>query len=108
MEETKIVEDAMQEIKNSDETQLKEVIEKWFEATRTDGMRLGAYYISMGVYAAIQKNLSKAGKTSLRDYKRAIDDIIKIVAVQLKTEQNDSEEEVTDDGAAKESSESNS
>ena len=107
MEETKIVEDAVQEIKNSDETQLKEVIEKWFEATRTDGMKLGAYYISMGVYAAIQKNLSKAGKTSLRDYKRAIDDIIKIVAVQLKTEQNDSEE-VTDDGTAKESSESNS
>ena len=98
---------AVEEVRGADEEKLKEVIEHWFETTRTDGMRLGAYYISMGVYAAIQKNLSKVGKTSLRDYKRAIDDIMKIVAVQLKTEQNDSEE-VTDDGTAKESSESNS
>lgn len=103
MEEAKITENAVQEIKNANEEQLRGVIEKWFETTRTDGMKLGAYYISMGVYAAIQKNLVKSGKTSLRDYKRAIDDIMKIVAVQLKTEQNDSEE-VTNDGTAEDSS----
>lgn len=101
------IKEAMEEVRGADEEKLRGVIEKWFEAIRTDGMKLGAYFISAGVYAAIQKNLNKAGKTSLRDYKRAIDDIIKIVVVQLKTEQNDSEE-VTDDGTAEESSESNS
>lgn len=98
-----IIKEAMEEVRGAGEEKLKGVIERWFEATRTDGMRLGGYYISMGVYAAIQKNLNKAGKVSLRDYKRTIDDIMKIIEVQLKTAQNDSEEE-TNDRTAEDSS----
>ena len=94
----------LDEIKNANEEELRKLIESWFEKTRTDGMRLGAKMISAGVLGAIQKNLSKASKASLRDYERCIKDIRKIISVQL-TEQNDSEanevvEETTNDGTA--------
>lgn len=93
---------AIDEVKNASEGELQEVIEKWFESTRTDGMKLGAYYISAAVYGAIEKNLKKG---SLRDYQRAIKRVIEIVSVQLKQEtvQNDLEEsteEVVNDGTA--------
>lgn len=93
---------AIDEVKNASEEELQEVIEKWFESTRTDGMKLGAYYISAAVYGAIEKNLKKG---SLRDYQRAIKRVIEIVSVQLKQEtvQNDLEEsteEVVNDGTA--------
>ena len=96
--EQQILEDAVKELKEPDEEKLKEIIEKWFESTRTQGMKIGATYISMGVYSAIRKNIEKASKPSLRDYKRAISDIMRILEVQLKTEQNDSEE-LADDTA---------
>ena len=91
MEETKnqVLEDAAKEIKEANEEELKATIEKWFESTRTDGMRIGAYYISASIYGAIRKNLNKAGKISLNDYRRCIKDITKIIDVQLITEQND-------------------
>lgn len=90
MEETKMSE-VVSEIKGASEEELREVIEKWFEQTRTSGMRLGAQFISAAVYGAIEKNLKKGSQSSLRDYQRTIKRIIEIVSVQL-TQQNDLEE----------------
>lgn len=95
--EEQTIKSAVEEIKSSNEEQLQKVIEQWFESTRTSGMRIGARYIAAGIYGIIQKHTMKAGKTSLRDYERCIADIIKVIDVQLKTQQNDSEE-VANDG----------
>lgn len=100
-EETNMKE-VIEEIKNSDEDELKKVVEQWFETTRTTGMKLGAKLISAAIFGVVKKHTKKAGKVSLRDYQRCIDEIIKIIAVQL-TEQNDSEEnivteEISNDG----------
>ena len=92
MDEETNVSQAIAEIKNANEEELRKVIERWFEATRTDGLKIGAQLISAAVYAAIQKNLNKEGKTTMNDYKRTIKEITKIVQVQL-TKQNDSERE---------------
>lgn len=92
-EEVKMSE-VIDEVKNSSEEELHEVIKKWFESTRTSGMRIGAQYISAAIYGAIQKNLKNGKDSSLRDYQRAIKRIIEIVSVQLKqqkTRQSDSE-----------------
>lgn len=89
-EETNIQE-VVEEIRGADEETLQSTVEKWFESTRTVGMKLGAKFISAAVFGVIQKHLKKKAKPSLRDYERAMDEIIKIIAVQL-TEQNDSEE----------------
>ena len=80
--------------KASDEEKLQQVIEEWFERTRTQGLKIGASYISAAIFGVISKNIVKKAKPSLRDYKRCVDEIIKIVSVQLNqqnTEQNDSE-----------------
>lgn len=93
MEENTNASQIIEEIKNSDETQLKETIERWFERTRTSGMQIGAQFISAAVLDAIQKNLKKGSSSSLRDYQRAIKRIVEIVSVQLKrqeAQQNDS------------------
>ena len=94
-EETKIKE-AVEELKNANEDELKKVIEQWFESTRTAGMKIGAQYISAAIFGVIKKHTKKAGKVSLNDYRRMTDEIIKIIAVQL-TEQNDSEEVITEE-----------
>jgi hypothetical protein len=91
MAEENVVSKAMDEIKNANEDELKRLIEKWFESTRTDGMKIGARFIAAAVMGKIQKHLDKPGKPSLRDYERCMADIKKILLVQL-TEQNDSEE----------------
>lgn len=88
MEENKIVNEAVAELKGADESTLKKTIEKWFEKTRTDGLKIGARFISAAVAGAIQKHLKKGKDASRRDYERCIDDIMKIIAVQL-TQQND-------------------
>lgn len=92
--------DVVQEIKEASEEDLKKVIEQWFESTRTAGMRIGAQYISAGIFGVIQKHIKKKTKPSLRDYQRCMDEIIKIISVQL-TQQNDSkkvvEEVINDD-----------
>ena len=80
-----------EEIKNAREEELRAVIEQHFERVRTQGMKLGAQFIAAGCLGAIQKNLNKKSKVSLRDYERCIKDIHKIIAVQL-TRQNDSNE----------------
>lgn len=100
MEENKVISQAVEEIKSADETKLKETVEKWFNETRTAGMKLGAYYISAGVYGIIQKHLRKGKEPSRRDFERCVDDILKVVSVQLNTQQNDSEE--NNDGTTEE------
>lgn len=95
-EENTAMKDVIEEIKTADEDSLKKLIEDWFESTRTQGMKIGAKYISAAVASIINKHLRKADKASLRDYKRCVDDIIKVISVQL-TEQNDSVEENNDE-----------
>lgn len=95
MAETNIKE-AVEEIKNANEDELKQVIQGWYERTHTDGLRLGASYISAAIFGVIKKHTKKAGKVSLNDYRRMTDEIVKIIAVQL-TEQNDSEEVITEE-----------
>lgn len=112
MAEENVVSKAMDEIKNATEDELKKVIEEHFEAVRTQGMKIGAQFISAAVYGAIEKNLKKGSQSSLRDYQRAIKRIIEIVSVQL-TQQNDSNteeitEEVIDDGTAEQNDNTNS
>ena len=65
-------------------------------------VKLGAKMVSLATIEIIKKHLKKTTKPSLRDYQRCIDEIIKILSVQL-TEQNDSEEvmeETINDGTA--------
>lgn len=88
-EETNMKE-VIEEIKSADEDELKKVIEGWFERTRTQGLKIGAQYVSAAIFGVIQKHTKKASP-SLRDYKRMTDEIISIISVQL-TKQNDSEE----------------
>lgn len=111
MEENTNMTEVVSEIKRASEEELRKVIEKWFESTRTQGMKIGAQFISAGVYGAIQKNLKKGSQSSLRDYQRAIKRIVEIVSVQL-TEQNDSEKVVIkenkDDGTTEQNDNTNS
>ena len=102
MEENLNMSEVVAEIKNASEEERKETIERWFEQTRTSGMKIGASFISAAVYDAIVKNLTDGNNSSLRDYKRAIKKVIEIVSVQLKqqvTVQNDLEA-ADDDGTA--------
>ena len=101
IEENKNVSEAVSEIRNATEEELRDLIEKWFERTRTDGMKIGAYFVSAAVAGAIEKNLKDGMKSSHRDFERAIKRVMEIVSVQLKpdeTTQNDSatEEETND------------
>ena len=93
MEENKNMSAIIEEIKNADEENLQNVIEDWFEKTRTSGMKIGASFIAAAVYGAIDKNLKNGSKSSLRDYQRAIKRVVDIISVQLNTEQNDFEGE---------------
>ena len=89
------VKEVIEEIKGADEETLRGTIEKWFESTRTAGMKIGAQFISAAIFGVVQKHTKKAGKVSLNDYKRMTAEIIKIISVQL-TQQNDSEENEND------------
>lgn len=86
--------EVIEEIKNANEETLKSTIEKWYESTRMDGVKIGAKYISAVIYDTIKKHLKKktGAKPSLRDYQRCIDEIISVTSVQL-TQQNDLEEQ---------------
>ena len=104
MEENTNVSQAVEELKGADEDQLTKVIERWFEKTRTDGLRLGAQMISVVIDDAIKKNLKNGYNSSLRDYQRAIKRIAEIISIQLKqheTVQNDlTVEGLDNDGTA--------
>lgn len=89
MEENTNMLQAIDEIREASEEELRAIIERWFEQTRTQGMKIGAGFISAAVFDAIEKNLKKGSQSSLRDYQRAIKRIVEIVSVQL-TQQNDS------------------
>jgi hypothetical protein len=95
VQEVKASESILDDIKNKNEDELHKVIEKWYNKIHTQSMRLGAKYISAGIFGAIQKHLNKQSP-SLRDYERCIKDIRKIIAVQL-TVQNDDAKETTED-----------
>ena len=103
MGENTNVSKAIEEIKGTNDEQLKQIIEQWFEQTRTSGMKIGASFIAAAVYDTINKNLKNGSNSSLRDYQRAIKKVMEIVSIQLqlkqKTVQNDLEE-VEDDGTA--------
>ena len=96
MEETNIKE-VVEEIKGADEETLRTTIEKWYETTRTMGAKIGAQFISAAIFGVIKKHTKKVGKVSLNDYRRMTDEIIKIISVQLTTQQNDLEENVTEE-----------
>lgn len=89
------ISEAISEVKEASEEDLKATIERWFESVRTQGLKIGASFISAAVYAEIQKHTNKASKVTLRDYERMTASIKKIVSKQL-TEQNDSEEVKTE------------
>lgn len=101
------IQEAVEEIKGASEENLKQVIEAWFTSTRNQSMKLGATYISAAIFGIIQKHIIKKEKASLRDYKRMTDEIIKIISVQLDTQQNDSEEIVTEENKDDRATESN-
>ena len=88
---------------------MQKVIEDWFEKTRNQSIKIGAQYISAAIFGVIQKNIVKKAKPSLRDYKRMTEEIIKIISVQLK-QQNDleTEKENTNDGTAEANDNTNS
>ncbi len=94
MEKEMNMSEVVNEIQNASEEELKAVIEKWFESTRTEGMKIGAGFIAAAVYDAINKNLKNGWNSSLRDYQRAVKRVVEIVSVQLQqqeTQQNDSD-----------------
>ena len=102
MEENVNMSEVVEEIKGASEEELKKVIDQHFEAVRTQGMKIGVYFISAAVFDAIDKNLKDGMNSSRRDLERAIKRVIEIVSVQLKQEtvQNDleeSSEETTND-----------
>ena len=95
--------EVIEEIKSASDEELKKVIEEHFEAVRTQGMKIGAQFISAAVMGAINKNLKDGMNSSHRDFKRAIKRIYEIISVQLKEEtvQNDlSAEDANDDRTA--------
>ena len=102
MDEQNTTKEVIEEIKSATEEELRSTIEKWYEQTRTAGMRIGATYMAAAVVGTMDKHLKKGAKPSLRDYERCFKDVYKIVSVQLNTQQNDSEDD--NDGTAEENS----
>lgn len=99
MEENKIQE-VVDEIKSAKDDELRSTIEKWFEQTSNQGIKIGASYMAAAVVGIMEKHLKKGKDASKRDLERCLKDIYKIVAVQLDTQQNDSEDD--NDGTAEE------
>ena len=97
-EQDKMISEAVAELQGADEAKLKEVIEKWFESTRNQALKIGAYYISAAVAGIMEKHLKKGKDASKRDLERCLRDIHTLISVQLNTQQNDSEGD--DDGTA--------
>ena len=87
-EQNKVIEQVVEELKSSDESELQKVIEQWFERTRTQGLKIGAQMISAAVAGIIQKHIKNGTKPSLRSYERCIKEIVEIISIQL-TKQND-------------------
>ena len=95
MEDNAKVIEAVSEIRNADEENLREIIEKWFESTRAQGLKIGANMICSAISSIIAVQIYKKPNPSKRDYERAIKEIVKLISVPLnnsKTEQNNGEE----------------
>ena len=95
-----IISKAAEEIKNTSEDKLKETIEAWYEQIHTQGLKTGASYISAAVFGVFQKHVGTKQNASLRDYKRMTDDIVRIVSVQLKRQNDEANNEATEEVAA--------
>lgn len=83
-----------EEIKNSNDALLTKTIEDWFYKTRNQGLKLGAKMICTAGADILQKHIGNKTKPSLRDYKRATEELIHLFAVPIKqteTEQNNSQ-----------------
>ena len=104
--EENLIASAVEELKGANEEELKKVIESWYNEIHTQSMRIGAKYIASGALGIINKHTKKAGKVSLRDYERCVAELLKMIYVQLKTQQNDSEEQ--NDGTTESVSDTNS
>ena len=96
MEKNNYIDELAEQIQQNEDDDIRECIESWFERIRNQSMKIGASYISAAIFGTIQKHIKKTSP-SLRDYKRMTDDIIKIISVQLETQQNDLKEN-KDDG----------
>ena len=82
------------EIKNKSDEELKKTIEQWYEKTRTQGLKLGARMICTAGTDILTKHIGKKDKPSLRDYKRATEELIHLFPIPIKqaeTEQNNLE-----------------
>ena len=82
------------EIKNKSDEELKKTIEQWYEKTRTQGLKLGARMICAAGTDILTKHIRKKDKPSLRDYKRATEELIHLFSIPIKqaeTEQNNLE-----------------
>ena len=99
-EQNKMIETVVDEIKSAKDDELRNTIEKWFEQTRNQGLKIGASYIAAAVAGVMEKHLKKGKDASRRDLERCLKDIYRIVSVQLNTQQSDLEED--DDGTAEE------
>ena len=102
------IKEAIEEIRGADEETLRTTVEKWFESTRTSGMKLGAQFISAAIFGVIQKHLKKKAKPSLRDYQRTVDEILNIITVQLATQNDSEEKENVNDGTTDSADNTNS
>lgn len=94
MDKNNYINEITEQIQHSEDGAIRECIESWFERIRNQSIKIGASYISAAIFSVISKHIIKKTKPSLRDYKRCVDEIIKIISVQLKqqdTQQNDSE-----------------
>lgn len=91
MAEEANIHEVAEELRNANEENLKELIESWYERTHTDGLRVGAKMISAAVYDEMKKNLKKGKDSSLRDYQRCVEGILKIISVQLVKRDNTEE-----------------
>ena len=95
MEDNAKVTEAISELKNANEESLRSIIEKWFENTRTQGLKIGANMICTAITHVIAVQIKNKPNPSKRDYERAIKEIVKIISVPLKnseTQQNNGEE----------------
>ena len=97
MAENTNMSEVISEIKNATEDEWRETITKWFDQTRTDGMKIGVQYMSAAIFGVIKKHLKKTSTPSLRDYKRCVDEMVSIISVQLTTQNEAPVEEVAEE-----------
>ena len=95
------ISEVAEEIKNANDEELKKTIEQWYEKTRTQGLKLGARMICEAGTDILTKHIGKKDKPSLRDYKRATEELIRLFTIPIKqaeTEQNNLETPENNDG----------